>query len=476
MNEHPSALVHSGAELAELAVTLSTTTGCVAIVTDTAEANLRWAGNSLTTNGQMRRFTMVVIAIADVAATAEGDAGTAAVSVRGAVTGPDDVAVLVRAAEAGVRGTGPAEDAQPLLTPEQTGTSPDFAHASPGTTIEVFSTFAPALGRAFAQARDEGVELFGFAEHTVATTWIATSTGVRLRHVQPTGRIELNAKSPDFARSAWVGQGTVDFADVDAEALYEQVRTRYGWSANTVALPAGRYETILPPSAIADLLIYAIWSASAREAEEGRSVFAAKGGGTRIGERLSALPLTLSSDPSYPGIEAAPFAIAAASGGGMESVFDNGLPLRKVDWVRDGILTELVRTRATAVGRDDVPAATDNLILTGDGTADLDDMIAHTERGLLLTCLWYIREVDPEQLLLTGLTRDGVYLIEHGKVVGAVNNFRFNESPVGLLGRISEVSREERTLPREWNDWFTRTVMPAVRVPDFNMSTVSQAS
>jgi predicted Zn-dependent protease len=103
-------------------------------------------------------------------------------------------------------------------------------------------------------------------------------------------------------------------------------------------------------------------------------------------------------------------------------------------------------------------------------------MIASTERGLLLTCLWYIREVDPEKLLLTGLTRDGVYLIEGGRVVGAVNNFRFNESPVDLLQRITEVGRSEHTLCREWNDFFNRTIMPPIRVPDFHMSTVSQAS
>ena len=103
-------------------------------------------------------------------------------------------------------------------------------------------------------------------------------------------------------------------------------------------------------------------------------------------------------------------------------------------------------------------------------------MVAATERGLLLTCLWYIREVDPQTLLLTGLTRDGVYLVEGGEVVGEVNNFRFNESPVDLLGRLTEVGATERTLPREWGDYFTRTAMPPVRVADFNMSTVSQAS
>jgi predicted Zn-dependent protease len=103
-------------------------------------------------------------------------------------------------------------------------------------------------------------------------------------------------------------------------------------------------------------------------------------------------------------------------------------------------------------------------------------MIASTERGLLLTCLWYIREVDPQTLLVTGLTRDGVYLIERGRVCGVVNNFRFNESPVDLLGRITEIGATRRTLPREFSDEFTRAAMPPLRVADFNMSTVSEAS
>jgi predicted Zn-dependent protease len=109
-------------------------------------------------------------------------------------------------------------------------------------------------------------------------------------------------------------------------------------------------------------------------------------------------------------------------------------------------------------------------------SADLDDLVARTERGLLLTCLWYIREVDAQTLLLTGLTRDGVYLVENGQVVGAVNNFRFNESPIALLGRLIEVGRSVAALPREWADWFTRTAMPPVRVADFNMSSVSAAT
>ena len=125
-----------------------------------------------------------------------------------------------------------------------------------------------------------------------------------------------------------------------------------------------------------------------------------------------------------------------------------------------------------------VTPAIDNLVLSVDGgTGSIEDLVAGTERGLLLTCLWYIREVDPQTLLLTGLTRDGVYLVENGEITGAVNNFRFNESPVDLLDRFTpRVGDRCRAFSREWgDDYFSRTAMPALRVPDFNMSSVSQA-
>jgi predicted Zn-dependent protease len=228
---------------------------------------------------------------------------------------------------------------------------------------------------------------------------------------------------------------------------------------------------------VADLLIYQYWSAAARDAADGRTVFSLPGGRTRIGEQLTESPLSLISDPQYPGIECAPFVIAHASGS-TESVFDNGLPLQRTNWIDNGQLAALGQTRfSAALTKGDVTPMIDNLALEFQGaTASLDSLIASTERGLLLTTLWYIREVDPQTLLLTGLTRDGVYLVEGGEVVGAVNNFRFNESPVDLLSRVTESSTTDTALPREWNDFFTRVSMPTLRVRDFNMSTVSQAS
>ena len=152
--------------------------------------------------------------------------------------------------------------------------------------------------------------------------------------------------------------------------------------------------------------------------------------------------------------------------------------MERTDWIRDGVLAHLRYHRAGAARSGVDPASyIDNLILReGSGGATVDEMVARTERGLLLTCLWYIREVDPATALLTGLTRDGVYVIEDGAVVGAANNFRFNESPVDLLARATEVGASVRTLGRELGEWLNRCIMPALRIPDFNMSSVSQAS
>jgi len=221
-------------------------------------------------------------------------------------------------------------------------------------------------------------------------------------------------------------------------------------------------------------MIYLWWTMDGRGAEEGRTALSAPGGGTRVGEKLTDLPLTLYSDPFADGLACTPFVTASASSE-RGSVFDNGMDIGRADWIRDGTISTLAYPRASAeeFGAP-VAVPADNLLMTG-GTASLADMIASTERGLLLTTLWYIREVDPAVLLLTGLTRDGVYLVEDGEVTAAVNNFRFNESPLDLLRRATEAGAMDRTLPREWGDWVTRVTMPSLRIPDFHMSSVSQA-
>jgi predicted Zn-dependent protease len=455
-------------ETVERALALSRTDDCVVIATESSDANLRWAGNTLTTNGVTRSRRLTVIAL-----RGKGD-GVAAGVVSRAGVGPDRIEEVVRAAELVADDNDPAEDAMPLVGD---AVSRDWGEPPRETGIGVFSGFAPALGEAFTAAAAGGRKLYGFAHHEMSSTFVGSSSGLRLRHDQPTGKVEINAKAGDLSSSTWMGRSTRDFGDVDVPGLADELTRRLEWGKRRVDLPAGRYETLLPPGAVADLMTYMYWTAGAREAHDGHTVFSRPDGGTRVGERLAELPIRLYSDPAAAGLECAPFVIAPASSRNS-SVFDNGLGLAATDWIADGRLAALLQTRQSA-GLTGLPItpAIDNLLMSGPaGAPALEEMVARTERGLLLTCLWYIREVDPQSLLLTGLTRDGVYLVEGGEVVGEVNNFRFNESPVGILSRLAEVGRTERVLCREWSDFFTRTAMPPVRVPDFNMSTVSQAS
>jgi predicted Zn-dependent protease len=270
---------------------------------------------------------------------------------------------------------------------------------------------------------------------------------------------------------------TGSIRDVDVAALEQDVARRLEWSKRKIDLEAGHYDTVLPPTAVADLLIYMYWSMGAQDAHEGQSVFSKAGGGTRVGESLSPSKLTLRSDPAMPGQECEPFVSAGASSR-ASSVFDNGLELSATEWISNGTLSALTQTRHSAqVTGLPVTPGVDNLeLVTADGSGDVESLVAGVERGLLLTCLWYIREVDPQSLLLTGLTRDGVFLVENGEVVGAANNFRFNESPVSMLRRVGGAGATVNTLAREWGDYFTRTRMPALRIEGFNMSSVSQAS
>ncbi len=443
---------------------------CIVIVQESHEVNLRWASNALTTNGAMTARVATVISTADV------DGGTSAASVTGPVASFDDLLVLVAQADAAAPGAPADDEAQPLVSG---GRDDDFGESAYLVGPEDFASLAVDLGQAFHRARTQGHLLFGFAEYRQTTTWLANSAGLRRRVVEPSGRVEFNAKKPDLINSAWVGVQSNDFTDVDISVMHDEVVRRLGWGERRIDLPAGSYETLLPPGAVVDLMIFAYWTMSARDAEEGRTVFAGtERGATRLGERLSQLPVTMASDPSDARLPLAPFVVAPSSWPGLMSVFDNGAPVERVEWLRDGELSSLIRTRAgmqRAGLEGPLTFPMDNLIIGAGGTASMDEMIASTKRGLLLTCLWYIREVDPQTLLLTGLTRDGVYLIENGEVVGAVNNFRFNESPIDLLRRATEASAAEHVLCREWNDYFTRSVAPALRIPDFTMSTVSKA-
>ncbi len=422
--------------------------------------NCRWANNSLTTNGQEASLSASVVAID------EGRVGMQSAD----VVGPDDVARAARAAGERARQSPPAADAFELV-PAGEAAPPAGPVAAPACADDLGPLVEP-LRQTFEAAARDGWRCFGFAQATVEETHLGSVTGLRAAGSRRVATLSMTVKSPDYQRSVWVGRLGTSFAGLDAGRLYQQAQERLRWGERRLELPAGRYQVILEPSAVADLLARLYWDMHARGADEGKTVFASPAG-PRVGERLYAPGVTVTADPAAPGMEVPAFVRAPASTD-FSSVFDNGLPVPPATWIQAGVQGDLVCPRAWARDHDHpVRPEVDNLRMAGTAT-ELQAMIQSTERALLISSLWYIRDLDPTTLLLTGLTRDGVYLVEHGQVQGAVNNFRFNDSPVRVLAHTVEIGRAEMALSREIGGHFLIEA-PPIRVEDFHLSSVSDA-
>lgn len=452
-------------DLVEKILAKASSDECIVIVTDKTQANLRWASSTLTTNGVHKQRSVTVIAFLN---TKDGMAS-------GAVSRTNvdeaDIDSLLAQAVAAAKAAGAAEDYAPIAENLQLG---NWQAPHQPTGPEIFKKFAPDLGQMMGKSVSDAIELFGYAEHTHETVWVGSKGGLRLRSDKPIGRVEMTAKSHARTRSTWYGVVTHDFSNVTVADIDKDIRQRLSWQERKIELPAGRYDTILPSGSVADFYVYMMWMAGARDAFEGQSVFSKKGGGTRVGEKLSNVGLQLFSDPNNAQLKGSEFVYATASTP-FTSVFDNGQKQRRCDWIKDGVLESLLQTRASAkmTSLAYTPLG-DNLIMSVDGAkGSALDLVKGVKNGLLVTTLWYIRMVDPNTLLLTGLTRDGVYFIKDGEVQGVTNNFRWNDSPVSALSRISAAGSSEWTQPREWAGDMANMSTPALVIKDFNMSTVS---
>ncbi len=455
----------SAQDLIEKVISKATCDDCIVIVKEKSQANLRWANSTLTTNGVIQERNVTVLAFVS----------TGSVMSTGGVTrtnvAESEIDSLLEEAISAARAAGPADDYAPLARDLATG---EWSGKHKPTGSEVFSKFAPDLGEMLKNSVRENIELFGYAEHTNLTTWVGSKGGLRLRNDSPIGRVEMTGKSHNRTRSTWEGVETHDFKDVSIEKIERSIKERLEWQARKIDLPAGKYDAILPSGAVADLYTYMIWVSGARDTWEGQTVFSKKGGGTRVGEKLSNLPVNLFSDPSSQLLPGSPFVSHTVSSS-LGSIFDNGQQTARVDWLKDGVLQNLIQTRASAklTSLPFTPIGDNFFMEIPESKGSLSDQIKLMKEGLLLTTLWYIRMVDPNTLLLTGLTRDGVYYVKNGEVQGATNNFRWNDSPVSALGRIKSSSSSEWTQPREWAEYATHLHMPALTIADFNMSTVS---
>ena len=299
----------------------------------------------------------------------------------------------------------------------------------------------------------------GFVITNASSSALGNSKGLFAYHRATNANYTLTVRTADGTGSAWVGAEHPDWREVDFAALGERAIQRARLSRDPVAIEPGRYTVILEPQAVGDLVQLIAFQADARSADEGRSPFSKQGGGNKIGEKILDERVSIYADPADPMVRAQPW--------------DNdGLPLGRQEFIKDGVLRELYYSRFWAKKQGKPATGAPTSIIMKGGTASVDDMIASTERGVLVTRLWYLRQVDPRTILYTGLTRDGTFLVEKGKIARSVKNFRFNESPLFMLNNLDLVGRAERLAGTEAGG---AVVMPALKVRDFNFTSLSDA-
>jgi predicted Zn-dependent protease len=319
---------------------------------------------------------------------------------------------------------------------------------------------AALCGPVIQEADRNTVTAAGFLEADASCAAIATSNGLFVYEPSTSVRFTVSARTSDGTGSGWAGQHQHDIARLNVSRLGQSAMQKTVQSRNPVAIEPGNYTVILEAPAVCDLLAMMIFDFEARSADEGRSFFTKKGGGNKLGEKLFGDKINVFSDPHH-----------ELARGSVYST--DGLPAVRRNWIENGVVKELVYSRfwGKKAEREPVPNPT-NLIMEG-GSTSKDEMIRNTKRGVLVTRLWYIREVDPRSLLFTGLTRDGTFLIEDGKISKPVKNFRFNESPVAMLNNIEAMGPTERTTGSEIDDW--PVCVPPLLVKNFTFSSLSDA-
>ncbi len=321
-------------------------------------------------------------------------------------------------------------------------------------------TRAEAAAIAIRQAEVANQIAASYMDVRAGSESVATSSGLFASHASTGVAYTLTCRSPDGLQSGWAGDEANDWTRIESQRIAnDAVRKCRSWRKSD--LDPGQYTVILEPTAVGMLMLRMLNSFDQRAADEGRSFFS-RPGGNRLGERLFDDRVTLFSDPAYADAETAPFTA-------------DGQPVERQIWLNAGRLNNLSRSRywASQTGQPALPRPT-NLIMQG-GNDTLAEMIASTRRGVLLSRFWYIRGLNPRTIAYTGLSRDGTYLIENGRISRPVNNFRFNQSLASMLQNVEMLGPSVRVAASENSSVGTPIVVPAMKVGRFNLSSVSDA-
>ena len=340
-------------------------------------------------------------------------------------------------------------EAMPELEPARFAAGSGYADSTAALTAD---TRARVAGDAIRRAASEALEVAGFMEVNDGAASVANSRGLFAYHRSTSVDYSVTARTSDGRGSGWAGAAHRDWSALDAERLHARAIGKAVASREARALPAGIYPAILEPAAVLDLVSLLPSALDARRAHEGRSPFSRPDEGTALGEQILDPKITLRSDPI--GMGAAPFT-------------GEGLPSAPRTWIQNGKLRRLSYSRFWAQRREQEPTGFAGSIRMEGEPRSLEQLIAETERAVLVTRFWYVRSLDPRTLLHTGLTRDGTFWVEDGRIQYPVNNFRWNDSPLLAFRTVDSMSRPERVS--------TGYELPAVRVPEFNFASVSEA-
>ena len=427
-------------------IALSKADECSAILAGNRKGNIRFARNEVSTSGMVDDADLIV------SASYGKRTGTSTINQF------DDASLLrvVRRAEELARLAPENPEAMPALPKQDYAPTPTW---SASTAAYDEAARAKVAAASIEAARKQDLVVAGYLADSRSFQAIANSRGNFGYQTAADLNYTATARTADGRGSGWVGRSLRDAADFDVERDIAIAIRKARDSADAKALEPGKYTVVLEPAAVADLMAYMMFYFDARSADEGRSFLTKKGGGNRMGEAMFDPRISIWSDPADPGVPVLPWE-------------DDGLPRQRTAWIDKGNVAALMYSRYWAQKQGKQPTAFPaNLVMAG-GSKSTADLVRETARGILVTRTWYIRMVDEQTVLLTGLTRDGTFYIEDGKIKHPVKNFRFNESPVIMLNNIDELGKPVRLAGDEVP---FPMMVPPMKVRDFTFTSLSDA-
>jgi predicted Zn-dependent protease len=433
-------------KILEKVISFSKADGCSVSLNGNDRGNIRYARNSVSTSGE---DSNIVLAVQSYYGKKSGSA---------TINEFDDASlekVVRRAEELAKLAPENPEFMEPLPQQSYGPESKTFSEATAKITPD-FRAQAAADSINPAAAKD--ITAAGYLEDSRGFSCIMNSKGLFAYNKSTSVDFTVTMRSNDGTGSGWAAADLNDVSKLNAADISKVAIDKALMSRNAKAIEPGKYTVILEPAAGADL-IRLMLNMNARQADEGRSFLSKKGGGTKLGEKLVDERVNIYTDPWSEEVPASPWT-------------GDGLARKKMDLIRNGTVANLIYDRYWASQKNVEPVPFPGNAIMDGGSATLEDMIKDTKKGVLVTRFWYIRPVDPQTLLYTGLTRDGTFYIENGKIKHPIKNFRFNESPIIMLNNLETLGQQKRAVTSEGG---TNVYIPYMKIRDFTFSSLSDA-